>query len=91
MTNAYLELEKKKDDTQATDLSSKTILQQYWLVKDKYNLDKEDIVSLTADFIMAGVDTVCNCKNQRLETYLDVFPFFFLNSQDKHRVAFYSV
>jgi cytochrome P450 len=51
--NAYNASKVKKVD----DSPSKTILQQYLLVKDKYNLDLEDILSLTSDFIMAGVDT----------------------------------
>jgi hypothetical protein len=40
------------------DLSSKTILQQYILSMDKYNLTFNDIIALTSDFLVAGIDTV---------------------------------
>jgi hypothetical protein len=55
--NAFDSLSNKSDT--GVDMSSKTILQQYLHVKDKYKLDLEDILSLVSDFIMAGVDTVC--------------------------------
>ena len=38
----------------------KTILQQYLLTMDKYGLTIADVIALTSDFLIAGVDTVCN-------------------------------
>ncbi len=53
----YEHLKAQSDDFKK-DFSGKSILQQYLLVKDKYNLSLEEVVALTADFLIAGVDTV---------------------------------
>ena len=42
------------------DLSSKTILQQYILNMEKHKLTFNDIIALTSDFLVAGIDTVRN-------------------------------
>jgi hypothetical protein len=57
--NANMELS-KKNDKYKQDILSKSILEQYLIVKDKYNLTLDDIIAVVSDFLIAGVDTVIN-------------------------------
>lgn len=55
--NAGLEdLNKRGDDFKA-DLTSKSILQNFLLTREKYGLSMDDVMALTSDFLIAGVDT----------------------------------
>ena len=47
-----------KSEEYRQDMNSKTILQQYILTMKKHNLSFDDIIALTSDFLIAGIDTV---------------------------------
>jgi cytochrome P450 len=50
------DLNKKSDDFKA-DLTSRSIFQNFLLTREKYGLTMDDVVALTGDFVIAGVDT----------------------------------
>jgi hypothetical protein len=49
-----------KSEEYRQDINSKTILQQYILNMKKHNLLIDDIIAITTDFLIAGIDTVKN-------------------------------
>lgn len=55
--NAGLENLNKKSEDYKADLSSRSILQNFLLTREKYDLSMKDVVALTGDFLIAGVDT----------------------------------
>ena len=73
VNECYNEL-KTQSEVFKQDMDSKSILQQYLLTMEKYNLSFDDVVALTSDFLSGGIDTV-------IYKYLTIV-FFFLNLYD---------
>ena len=57
VNDGYNELMSKSEEFRK-DADSKTILQQYLLTMKKNNLSIDDVIALTSDFLVAGIDTV---------------------------------
>jgi cytochrome P450 len=50
----------EKAEKNITDNGKKSILEEFLLRKEKYDLKLEDVVSIMTDFLVAGVDTTSN-------------------------------
>lgn len=68
VNECYNEL-KTQSEVFKQDMDSKSILQQYLLTMEKYNLSFDDVVALTSDFLSGGIDTV-------IYKYLTIVFFF---------------
>lgn len=84
---AQRDLAEKKIETE-----KKSILEEFLLRKEKYDLKLEDVVSIMTDFLVAGVDTTSNSLYYmiyELGINPDIQERYFINNQQLHKLNQY--